>query len=111
MRLIENCRVIDVVIVLHCPGVHTPLGVHIEDRLAVAGSLGGNHHDTVGASGTVEGIGSRVLEDCHGLDIARVEVVEVTRIRHSVHNPQRAVPRVEGAEASDTDFRIRSRLS
>ena len=111
MRLIENCRVIDVVIVLHCPGVHTPLGVHIEHRLAVTGSLGGNHHDTIGTSGTVESIGSRVLEDCHGLDIARVEVVEVSGIRHSVHNPQRAVPRIEGAEAPDTDFRIRTRLS
>ena len=69
--------------------VHTPLGV--EGHFGVTGlaALCRDHDDAVCTTGTVKSVGSSILEDGHRLDIRRVDEVQVTVIRHTVHDDQR----------------------
>ena len=42
-------------------------------RSAFLSRLGGHDNDTVSGTGTVDGSGSRIFQDLHGLDIRRVQ--------------------------------------
>ena len=54
--------------------------------LALLAALGRHEDHAVGGAGTVDGCGSRILEDFDGGDVGRVQVVDAAVNRHSVHD-------------------------
>ncbi len=70
-----------------------------------AAAFGGDDDHTVGASCTVEGVGSGVLEHCHGCDVVGADGVEVAAVRSTVNDNQRVVSCVDGGDASDYECR------
>ena len=78
-------------------GVEGDGGLLLAD-LALAG---GHEYDAVGGAGTVDGGGSRILEDVDGLDIGRVEVIQIAA-GHTVDDDERVGVAV-GAETADGD--------
>ena len=69
-----------------------PAVVAVEGNLDLAGLtlLGCHEDDAVGGTGTVDGAGSRILQDVDGLDIVGGESGDGA-VRHAVHNVERGV--------------------
>ncbi len=73
--------------------------------------LGGNHDNTVGSTGTVDGGGRCILEDGEALDVFRINGGQriahtgntVIGDRQAVDDVQRVVGSVDGGAATDTD--------
>ena len=91
MRLIIHGRIGNHVVLEKGVGVHTHLCVQCNDGIALLGALCGDDNDTVGTTGTIQGVGGGVLKNGHGLHVVRVDVVDVSVVRHAVHNIQRGV--------------------
>ena len=70
-------------------GVHTHLGIEGNQGLSHLTLLGGDHDHTIGTTGAVQGIGGRILENGHGLDITGSDIVHVSVKRNAVHNDKR----------------------
>ncbi len=68
-----------------------------------------DHDDAVGTAGTVQGVRGGVLQDGHGLDVIRVDVVQVTLVRSAVHDEERLLAGADRAESADSDRRRRAR--
>ena len=75
--------------------VETPFCVHIDDRISSLCLLCCDHDHTVGTTGTIERVGCSVLEDCHRLDVRRVDVVDVSVIRNTIHYVKRCVAGID----------------
>ncbi|OQB67862.1 MAG: hypothetical protein BWX93_01693 [Bacteroidetes bacterium ADurb.Bin139] len=71
--------------------------------------LCGNHDDTVGSPGTVNGSRGSVLKHVYGFDVVGVDVVQVTA-NYTVNNIQRRRGPY-GAKSSDSDLESRARLT
>ena len=97
------------VVLLESLGVETDLGVEGHHGLADLTLLGGDHDHTVGATGAVQGVGSRILEDGHGLDIARGDVVHVAVVRHTVDDDERILTCVDGGDTTHADGSVGTR--
>ena len=97
----------------HCNLVRYTLeaerAVDIDARLSFFGFLGGDDDDTVGAAHAEDGEGRRVFQDFHGLDVLRIEEVDVV-IEQAVYYIQRFVA-VNGVCTAHTYFRICSCLA
>ena len=111
MQFVKLCRVGDVRIILDGARIDAPLGVDCHVSLLRLGLFGGDHHHAVGAAGAVQRVRGGVLQHGHRFDVTRVEVVQVSRVRHAVHDPERIVAGVERTETADADRRTLSRLS
>ena len=77
----------------------------IEDGtvLALGAALGGDEHDTVAGLRAVDGGGGGVLQDFHGLDHRRIEVVDVLNLQ-AVHDEERAeAGAAVGGDTADAD--------
>ena len=109
MGLVVVARIPYVLIVAQGLAVQTVLGVEGYDGLGGFGSLGGDHDDTVGTAGAIKGVGGGILEDGHALDILRVDVVDVTAVRHAVNDIKGFLACRDGAETADADARGASR--
>ena len=92
MCLIILRRVRYIIIVLQRLGIPAPFCVHIDRDLAGLRLFGGNHDHTVGSSGAIKSIGSRVLQDGHRLYIIGVEIIHISGIRHAIHYVKRFGP-------------------
>ena len=68
--------------------------------LVLGALLGGHEDDAVRAGRTVDGSGSRILQDGHGLDVLRGEGADVAA-RHAVDHHERAVAGLQGGGAAD----------
>ena len=68
--------------------------------LILGALLGGHEDDTVRTGRTVDGSGSRVLQDGHGLDVLRGQGADVAA-RDAVDHHERAVAGLQGGGAAD----------
>ena len=80
-----------------------------DDHSAFLTLLGGDEHDTVRGAGAVDGGGSRILQDVDGLDVVRVEGVDVTA-GHAVDHVQR-LGIADGAQTADVHLVAAARLA
>ena len=93
------------------PGVLPAVAAVISNgSLAFLAALGGHEDHAVRGTGAVDGGRSGILEDFHGLDIRRVQVVDAAVHRHAVHDVQR-VGVVDGADTADLDLGTGTRLT
>ena len=77
-------------------------------RVAVLALLGRDEHDTVTGLCTVDGGGSGVLQDLHGLDHGRVEVLDVVNLQ-TVHDEEGSEVTGVGGITADADLRLGTR--
>ena len=75
----------------------------VDPHLLVAALARGHENDSVGASGSVDCCRCRILENLHGHDVGRVEIVDVSAHWHSVDDVQR-VAVIDCAYAPDAHF-------
>ena len=113
---VEGNLVLDVHVLLgieelgHPRDVLDPIETVIRDDEPVAlALLGRNEDDTVRTTCTVDGAGSRVLEDIDALDVGRVQRVDVTT-RNAVDDVQRGIG-TDGTHTADVHIVTRSRLA
>ena len=72
--------------------VATPLGIESDEcLLSGLGLLGGDDDHTVGATGTIDGTGGRILQHRDALDVLGVDAGDVAIIRRTVHDIKRSV--------------------
>ena len=102
---------VDVLLGVHHLGVVAQLSegelIVIEDGavlvLVLATVLGGDENDTVTGLRTVDGGGGGVLQDLHGLDHGRIEVVDLIDLQ-AVHDEERAeAGAAVGGDTADAD--------
>ena len=67
----------------------TVVDTDVEGDLLAAALLGGDEHHAVGGAGTVQGGGSRVLQDGDRLDVIGVDVGDRSVERNAVHHIER----------------------
>ena len=89
VSLIVLSRVGDIVIVAEGLGICSDFRLECYDCLSSFCLFGGNHNDTVSSTGTVESVGSGILEDGHRFDVGRVDVVDVTCVWNTIHYVKR----------------------
>ena len=87
----------------------TVLGLEADLRLGFATSLGGDEHDSVCTSHTVEGGCGCVLEDGEGSDV--IHIYKVHGTFHTIHDNQRGAVGSEGVHASNPEVGTCSRLT
>ena len=68
--------------------------------------LGGDHHNTVCTSGTVDGGGGSVLQNLDALDVGGVDEVGVVAHLHTVHDIKRRGVAIDGTHTTDADGRL-----
>ena len=67
--------------------IYRQVGGEVDVYLAcLLGVLGGDHNNAVGSLGTIDGVGSGILQHVHALDVVWVQVIDATFHRHTVHN-------------------------
>ena len=108
--LVELLRIRSVV-QLQGVRVHAPLGIERDLRVTGLAALGGDHDHTVRAAGTVQRVGSGIFEDGHRLDIGGVDEVQVTVVRHAVHDNKRGRIGGIGTDTADGDGRGTAQLA
>ena len=101
VHLVVLHRILHVVVVDCRAAVDAPAAVQRDRGLFGLAFLRGDHHDTVGSSGSVEGVGGGVLEHGDVLHIVRIQVVPASVVRSSVNDDQRGCPGIDGAESPD----------
>ena len=78
----------------------------------VGAALGRDDDDAVGAAGTVDSRGRRVLQDGYGFNVGRVDVAEGGHgVHDTVDNDQRIVGGGDGTGAADTDHGVGAGLT
>ena len=94
-------RVGDAVVIDGGTTVAAPLSLKADGSLLCLTLLGGNHDDTIGTTGTIEGVGCRILQHGDTLHIVRVEVVPSAIVWSTIHDNERRCSGVDGTEATD----------
>ena len=94
-------RVSDAVVIDGGTTVAAPFCLEGNSSLLCLTLLGGNHDDTIGTTGTIEGIGCRILQHGDTLHIVRVEVVPSAIVWSTIHDNERRCSGVDGTEATD----------
>ena len=89
----------------------TVVDTDVEGKPLAAALLGGDEHHAVGGAGTVQGGGSRVLQDGDRLDVIGVDVGDRSVERNAVHHIERSAVGVDGTETTDTDAAGGTRLA
>ena len=115
--IVFGCRINGVGVVV-TDGVEAPAALEGDLGLAFGTALGGDQDDTVTGTGTIQGGGSRILEDGHGSDIVgiqlrqRVLIGGVGLLRDTVDDDQRCGgSTVRGADTTEADSHIITGLS
>ena len=72
-------------------------------RVSFLAGLGGDEDDAVTCLRTVDGGGGGILEDLHGLDHGRIEVLDVVHLQ-AVHDEERSDVAGVGGVTADTDI-------
>ena len=70
--------------------------------------LGGDENHTIARFSAIDGRGSRILEDLHGLDQRRVEILDAADLE-AVHNDERSDVAAVGRNTTDLDSSAASR--
>ena len=91
--------------------VHTGRSAERDVQASRLAFLGGDQDHTVGSAVTVQGCGSGVLQDGHGLDISRVQVRQVTTVGYAVDDIHRAGATIHGTVTTDHDGRVGTRVT
>ena len=92
-------------------GLETPVSIELDrNLLAFLGALGGDNHNAVGTTGTVDGGGESILEDVNGLDLGGRNVVDGFH-REAVHDVEGAAVLGDGTAAADADLDIGVRVT
>ena len=94
-------RVGDAVIIDGGTTVAAPLSLKADGSLLSLTLLGGNHDNTIGTTGTIEGVRCRILQHGDTLYIVRVEVVPAAIVWSTIHDNERRCSSVDGTEATD----------
>ena len=94
-------RVGDAVVIYGSTTVAAPFCLEGNSSLLSLTLLGGNHDDTIGTTGTIEGVGCRILQHGDTLHIVRVEVVPSAIVWSTIHDNERRCSGVDGTEATD----------
>ncbi len=82
------------------------------DLAFFAGALAGrDHHDAIGCTRAVQGGGRSIFQDGHGLDIVRVDRIQITVVGCSVDHIKRRTGSVHGPDAADHNRRVGPRLT
>ena len=103
VSLVELAGLGDNVVVLDAAAVHTHAHVHIDLRVAGTAALGGHEDDAGGATGAVQGGGSRILQDGDALDVTLRDVGQAGRIRSAVDDDERIGRSGQGGNTADVD--------
>ena len=103
VSLVELAGLGDDVVVLDAAAVHAHAHVHIDLRVAGTAALGGHEDDAGGATGTVQGGGSRILQDGDALDVTLRDVGQAGRIRSAVDDDERIGRSGQGGDTADVD--------
>ena len=105
-------RVCDVIVIPCSARIGTPLRIHSHRSLARSTLLGRNDNHAVSAASAIQGIGSRILQHRHRLNVLRADVVQVALVRRTVQDNQRVVAGIDRADTTNADGRARgARLS
>ena len=103
VSLVELAGLGDDVVVLDTAAVHTHAHVDIDLRVAGTAALGGHEDDSGGATGAVQGGGSRILQDGDALDVTLRDVGQAGRIRSAVDDDERIGRSGQGGDTADVD--------
>ena len=103
VSLVELAGLGDDVVVLDAAAVHTHAHIDIDLRVAGTAALGGHEDDAGGATGTVQGGGSRILQDGDALDVTLRDVGQAGRIRSAVDDDERIGRSGQGGDTADVD--------
>ena len=91
VSLVVLTGISDHVVLRNQTAVRTPLGIELDLCLLVTTLLGGDQHNTVSTTCTVDGTGRSILQHGHRLYVVRVDRVQRTIVRHTIEHDQRAV--------------------
>ncbi len=105
VHLIVGSGILDEVILHLGVAVATPFGIQCDGSLAGLALLSGNHHHTVGTTGTIQGIGGGILQHRYIFHIVGVEVVPTSIVRSTIDDNQRVATRIDRAESTDAEYR------
>ena len=103
MLLVVGCGIGDHVVVQKGTRVPAILGIERHQGFAGLSFLRGDHHHTVGTTSTIKGVRGSVLQDCHRLDVVRVDVGHVAAVGSTVDDDQRVLACVQRTETADAD--------
>ena len=101
--LIILAWVIDGLVVTLYAACRTPFGIQRHLSLSALGLLRGNHDDTIGTTGSIEGIAGCILEDADRGHIVGIQVVPTSIVGSTIYDDKRGVACIDGAETSDAD--------
>ena len=84
--------------------VATPFCVEGDDCiLSLLSLLGGDDNHTVGTTCTVKGRRGGILEHCHALYVAWVNVIDIATVGSAVHDNKRIKSGIQRTESTHTD--------
>ena len=89
VSLIIFSRIGDAVVVDGGTAVATPLGIKSNGGFLSLAPLGGHHDDTIGTSGTIKRIRSRILQYGDALHIIRIEIVPSSIVWRTIDDDKR----------------------
>ena len=94
-------RIGDAVVIDGGTTVAAPLSLKADGSLLCLTLLRGNHDDAIGTTGTIEGVGCRILQHGDTLHIVRVEVVPSAIVWSTIHDNEWRCSGIDGTEATD----------
>ena len=103
ISLIVLGRIRNYIVIGNQAGVGTPTGVETHGSFTGLAFLGGDDNNTIGAAVTVNGGSSGILQDRHGLNVARVDVGDFSFIGNAIYNDERAGACIHGTDTTDAD--------
>ena len=101
--LVVLCRIADHVVLGDEAGVDTITGVETHLGLAALTLLGGDEHNAVCSTVTVDSGSCSILQDGHGLDVVGVDVGDCSFVRGAVNNDERRGACAHGTDTTDAD--------
>ena len=106
-------RIRNHIIILQSLSVPSPFSIQGNNSSCSSRLLGRNHNHTIGTTSAIKRIGCSILEHGHGLNVSRVQSVQIPRERHPVHHIKRfLIHRTgNGTDAPDADRRRRIQTS
>ena len=106
-------RIRNHIIILQSLCIPAPFRIQGNNSSCSSRFLGRNHNHTIGTTGAIKRIGCSILEHGHGLDIRRIQSVQIPRERYPVHHIKRfLIHRTgNGTDAPDADRRRRIQAS